>query len=139
MRPLDYLKASGLGLLAMALNLAASVPVILAWRWLVIPGRPESAYRDLPLQIAPWSSHILGPLIFAALIWLFSRRRPARDVWKFAAVAWGAYALVDLAGAAMATGPAALLSPVLLLSLIGKLGGAMVGAWLATRRAGSTD
>lgn len=134
MRPLDYLKATGGGFLAMALNLAASVPVILAWRFLVIPGRPEAAYRDLPLQIAPWSSHILGPVIFLALVWLFSRRRPRRNAWMFAAVVWAAYAILDLAGAWVATGPAALLSPVMLLSLITKLGAALAGAWLATRR-----
>lgn len=134
MRPLDYLKAAGVGLLATVLNLAASVPVILAWRFLVIPGRPESAYKDLPLQIAPWSSHILGPVIFVALVWLFSRRRPRRDAWMFAIIVWAAYAILDLAGASMAMGSAALVSPVLVASLITKFGAALAGAWLATRR-----
>lgn len=135
MRSLAYLKAVGVGLLATVLNLAASVPVILAWRFLVIPGRPESAYRDLPLQIAPWSSHILGPVIFLALVWLFSRRRRQRSAWRFAAVAWATYAIVDLGSAWALTGPAALMSPVLVLSLITKLAAALGGAWLATRPA----
>lgn len=134
MRPLDYLKAAGVGFLAMALNIAASVPVILAWRFLVIPGRPESAYRDLPQQIAPWSSHILGPAIFLALVWLFSRLSPRRNAWTFAVVVWAAYAILDMAAAFTATGSAALLSPVLLASLTTKLGAALAGAWLATAR-----
>lgn len=134
MRALDYLKAAGVGLLAMTLNLAASVPVVLAWRFLVIPGRPGSAYGDLPQQVAPWSSHILGPVIFLALVWLFSRRRPQRNAWIFALAVWAAYAVFDLASVSMATGREALMSPVLLLSLGAKLGGAVGGAWAATRR-----
>lgn len=134
MTALDYLKAVGAGFLAMVLNLAASVPVILGWRFLVIPGRPEAAYADLPQRIAPWSSHILGPVIFLALVWLFSRRRPQRKAWVFAGFMWASYAFLDLGAALMATGPLALASPVLLLSLLTKLGAGLAGAWLATRR-----
>lgn len=133
MGPADYLKAAAVGTFAVILNVAASVPVILVWRFLVIPGRPDAAYADLPQRIAPWSSHILGPAIFLAVVWLFSRRRPQRNAWLFAIAVWAAYAAFDLGLASMVTGSSALVRPEMLLSLVTKLGAALAGAWLATR------
>lgn len=134
MRPIDYLKAGGLGLAVMALTIAASFPMVFVYATFVEPGHPQTFYNEAAKWIAPWSSHILGPILFFAFNYWLARRRPERNASAFAAATIGLYILIDF-GISLAFVPAAaFFTPTVALSLAAKLSGALAGAWLGSRR-----
>lgn len=133
MRSIDYLKAAGLGLAVMALTIAASFPMVFVYATFVEPGHPQTFYNEAAKWIAPWSSHILGPILFFAFNYSLARRRPERNASAFAVAMIGLYILIDF-GISLAFVPVvAFFTPTVALSLIVKLSGALAGAWLGRR------
>lgn len=134
MKRIDYLKAAGVGLAVMALTVAASFPMVFFYSTFIEPGHPQAFYNDAAKWIAPWSSHILGPVLFFAFNYWLARRNPNRNALAFAAATIGLYALIDF-GMMMPFVPAsAFFSLAIALSMTGKLIGAISGAWLGRRR-----
>lgn len=132
MRPIDYLKAAGAALVLMILNVAISFPVVGAWRALFEPTAPP---HEVALRIAPWSSHLVGPVLFFAAAWLLARRRPERNGPVMAAAVCAFYVLIEAASVAgYPGGPALLLTLTFALSMGAKLAAALLGAALARRR-----
>jgi hypothetical protein len=130
MRSIDYLKAAGLGLAVMTLTIAASFPMVFVYATFVEPGHTQTSYNESARWIAPWSSHILGPILFFAFNYSLARRRPERNASAFAVAMIGLYILVDF-GISLAFVPViAFFTPTVALSLIAKLSGALAGAWL---------
>ncbi len=95
MKPLDVLKALGLGVLVLAADLALAYLVVTLWATFIEPGHPRAYYEAAALKISPWSTHILGPLLFFATTFVTTRRRPERNSWLFAALVFLGYVLVD--------------------------------------------
>lgn len=138
MKPIDFLKAAGVGLAVMALTVAASFPMVFAYATFVEPGHPQAFYNQAALWIAPWSSHILGPILFFAFNFWLARGRPERNALAFAVASIVLYALIDFSMMLPFAPMSAFLNPTVALSMTGKLVAALAGAALGARRSGKT-
>lgn len=137
MKGLDALKAVGLAVLIMALNLAAAFAAVLAYATLVQPGKPQAVYAAAAPGIAGWSAPITGALLFLAAANLFGRRRPERNAFRFAGMTWLAYLIIDVGSGAASASVQAMLSLQMAASMGLALLGAMIGAALARAKSKS--
>ncbi|MBO9669094.1 MAG: hypothetical protein J7485_01110 [Sphingobium sp.] len=141
MKPADFVKALGVAILVMALDLVCAFCTVSIWAMLtgaqgLTPADPKV------IEVSSLSTRVCGPLLFALLVWIFQRKRPDRSVFGFAFAVFGFYFLIDWGVGAMAAkanpqGPsatAAMLQPAVLATMALKLLGALVGAWLARPR-----
>lgn len=141
MKPVDFVKALGVSILVMALDLVCAFSTVSIWAMLtgaqgLTPADPKV------IEVSSLSTRIFGPLLFALFIWIFQRKRPDRSAFGFAFAAFGFYFLVDwgvgaLAAKANPEGPSAaatMLQPAVLATMALKLLGALVGGWLARPR-----
>lgn len=139
MRLFDYLKALGVAVATLAITLAASVPMVAFYAYFIEPGHPQEFYSEAAQWIAPWSSHILGPLVFFAFNYWLARRSPVRNAMWFAAATIVFYVIVDWSMLPMMGIPlTAVLTVTVLLSLVGKAIGAFVGAHFGARHRNSS-
>lgn len=134
MHPIDYAKALGAAVLALAANLLLTTVVIVAWSALIEPGHPQDYYNALAPRIGAWSGPPGGALLLFLAAYVLGRRRPERNAWKFAGVMWLFYALSDMAIALPIVPLAELLTFQLTLSLLLALAGAALGGVVAARR-----
>lgn len=134
MKPVDYFKAAGVAVAVLAATVVLSFPMVFAYAAFIEPGHPQSFYNEAALWIAPWSSHIFGPILFFVFNLVMARRRPGRNAYAFAAACIALYILIDFGVTAlMGVSLATFLTAEVALSLVGKLAGAMLGAWIAAR------
>lgn len=133
MKLIDYLKAAGIGLTVMVLTVAASFPMVFIYAQFIAPGHSQPFYNEAATWIAPWSSHVLGPLLFFIFNFWLARRRPERHAIAFAALTVALYALIDFGMMLAFVPPSTLLTMPVALSLAGKLAAALGGAWCARR------
>jgi hypothetical protein len=77
MRAVDYLKALGVAVATLAITLAAGFPMVAFYAYFIEPGHPQEFYNEAAQWIAPWSSHILGPLAFSRSITGLRADRPS--------------------------------------------------------------
>ena len=131
MQAIDFVKAFGVAVGIMVVNVAISFGVVAAYSIVVEPGHDAAYYQAAAQWIAPWSSIAFGWLLFFIAAFVFSRKTD-RDALAFALTAFAIYAAFDLgilgaAGALMAFGP------IIALSLSSKLAGAVLGVWVAGR------
>lgn len=136
MRPIDYAKALGAAVVALALNLLVTTVVIVVWSAVVEPGHSQAYYNALAPKIGAWSGPPGGALLLFLAAYVLGRRRPERNAWKFAGFIWLFYALSDVAIALPIVPLAQLLTFQLTLSLLLALAGAALGGILAARRVG---
>ncbi len=129
MKPVDFVRALGVAILAMVLDILCAVAVVSVWTLVNRPDHPLATTDPIVVDLSTQSTRICGPIILALLVWLFSRKRPDRNVWAFAAAVFGFYLLVDWGMVAFQ----GMLEPVALGIAALKLAGALVGAWLARR------
>ncbi|MEO6379565.1 MAG: hypothetical protein ABIO37_16200 [Caulobacteraceae bacterium] len=134
MKPLDFVKAVGVAVLVFAVDMAAAFLAVFAYAQLIEPGRSREFYNGAALNIAPWSSHVVGPLIFLAAAYFFARRRPERDPRVFTAAFCVAYAILSMSVALSLETLEAAWREGTFLSMGVKFVGAAIGAALATRR-----
>ena len=95
MKPIDYLKALGVAVAVLVITLAASYPMVAFYAYFIEKGHPQEFYVEAAQWIAPWSSHILGPLVFFAFNYFLARRSPARNAMAFAVTGLVLYTIVD--------------------------------------------
>lgn len=128
MKGLDAVKAVGLAVLIMALNLGLAFAAVFVYAALVAPGRPQAFYTAAAPAIAGWSAPFGGALMFLAATWLLARRRPERGALRFAGLAWLSYVIIDVVSGAASGSVQAILSVQMAgsmgLALLGALGGA---------------
>lgn len=134
MTALDYVKALGVALLLMVLNVAASFGVVAVYAYGIEPGHEPAYYEAAAQRIAPWSSVFVGALLFFAAAWFFGSRRPARSALAFALTFAAIYTAIDFAIIA-AVGGLSHLGVVVLISVAGKFTAATAGALLTRRGA----
>ena len=134
MKPIDYAKAVGVGVAALALNLQLTTAVITVYSLLVEPGHPQAYYTAMAPKIGAWSGPLGGVVLMFAAGWLFARRRPERNGLAFAGVAFLTYLVLD-GGMGLAFAPASeVLKTPFFLSLTAAGVAALVGAALARRQ-----
>lgn len=131
----DFAKALAVAIAIVVSTLAASFPMVAFYAFVIEPGHPQEFYNEAAQWIAPWSSHILGPLAFLAFNYWLARRSPERSAMLFAAATIVLYAVVDLSTLPMMSLPisAAFTLPVGL-SFAAKAAGAFLGAYLGSRK-----
>jgi hypothetical protein len=133
MKPVDYAKAFGLGVAALALNLLVLVAVVFVYANLVNPGQPQEFYSQIAPQFGRWTAPFAGPLLIFLLVWAFSRRRPERNAYVFGVAVFASYLIVDL-GVGLATAPA---SSFLRLPFFAGMAGSALAAFLGASAAAS--
>jgi hypothetical protein len=134
MNVLDFVKAFGVALLLMVLNVVGAFGVMAVYGHLIEPGHEPSFYEAAAQRIAPWSSIFVGAvLFFLAGLWL-SWRRAGRNGLAFAATFVVVYAAIDIA-VIVASGAIGALGAIVVASMLSKLAAALFGAWLARPRA----
>jgi hypothetical protein len=127
----DFLKAAGLALGILVVNVMLSVVVMVVYSYAVNPGHDETYYTLAAQRIAPWCSVVFGgPLFFLACRW--AARTPGRNPLHFALATFGAYAAIDLSIVA-AEGALATMAGIVTLSTVTKLAGAVMGARAAAK------
>lgn len=134
MKPIDYVKALGLAVLVLAVNIALTFVVVFVYAQFVEPGHPPEFYSAAAPGIAGWTGPAGGVLLMVLATYVSGRRRPERNAVAYGLAVGVAYVLVDTAsGLAMA--PASeFLKPQFLLSMAGAVLAALAGGWLAARR-----
>lgn len=134
MSAIDFVKALGVAIATLAITLAASFPMVAFYAFFIEPGHPQEFYNEAAQWIAPWSSHVLGPLIFFASNFWLARRTPERNAMLFAAATIVLYAVVDLSTWPMMGLPiSSALTVTFALSLCAKAAGAVLGAYLGSQ------
>ncbi len=132
----ESLRALGVAVFVLVFTIAASFPMVAVYAYLIEPGHPPEFYTEAANWIAPWSSHILGPIaFFACNYWLVKTGR-ARFPLRFAASTIGFYLLVDLAmlGTLLGIPLSTYFTLGILLSLSAKIVAACWGARLGLAR-----
>lgn len=135
MTGLDFVKALGVAIAIIAITLAASFPMVAFYAFLIEPGHTEEFYAEAAQWIAPWSSHILGPLAFLGFNYYMARRSPDRNCMLFALLTLVLYIVVDLSMLPIMGLPItdAITLPVLF-SFVAKTAGAFLGAYLGSQK-----
>ena len=137
----ESLKALGVAVFVLVFTIAASFPMVAVYAYLIEPGHPPEFYSEAANWIAPWSSHILGPIaFFACNYWLVKTVR-ARFPLRFAASTIGFYLLVDLVmlGTLLGIPLRTYFTLGILLSLSAKIVAAFWGANLGLARRTASD
>jgi len=131
MKPVFALKALGTAVAVLALNLALTTGVIFLYAQFVRPGQTNAFYEAAAPRIAAWTAPPGGALLLLWLMAWLGRRVPARNPFAFAIATWGAYVVLDV-GSGLAMSPVKeVLTPMLALSVLIALAGALAGAALA--------
>lgn len=130
MLPVDFVKALGLAIAILALDLACAFGAVWFYSLAIDPGHAREYYVALAPAISTVSTRIVGPVLFILFVWLVSRRRPNRNAWTFAVVVFLFYMLVD--GALVAW--QGFFVPEVIATMALKLLGALIGAWLTRPR-----
>jgi hypothetical protein len=126
----DFIKAIGIALALLVLNVAVAFGVVAVYSIAIEPGHDPSFYESAAQRIAPWSSVVAGiVLFFLAALWL-AWRRAGRNGYLFAAAFALIYAALDVTIIVM-SGAILLLGLIVTLSMLTKLGAALAGAWMA--------
>jgi len=137
---LDSVKALGVAIASLIITVAASFPMVAFYAYFIEPGHPQEFYTDAAQWIAPWSSHVLGPICFFAFNFWLARQSPQRNAVVFAAATIGAYLVIELC-LLMALGQqlSSLFSATFGLSFLAKVVGAFVGAHLGSSKSSSGE
>jgi hypothetical protein len=135
MKALDHLKAIGIGFIVFVATMAFSFPMVAVYRYAIEPGHPTQFYIDAAQWIAPWSSHLFGPLLFFALNYWMVKRRVEGNAKLFAGATILWYVIVDFGLASLAGYEIlAMLTAPVLVSLAVKTAAAFYGAHLGSTK-----
>lgn len=74
-----FFKALGVAVATLAITLAASFPMVAFYAFFIEPGHPQEFYNEAARWIAPWSSHVIGPMVFFAFNYWLAARSPRRN------------------------------------------------------------
>lgn len=136
MSTLDCLLALAVGVAVFLGTLLLSVPMVAVYAHVIEPGLPAESYHAAAQWIAPWSSHIGGPILF---FWLNRRgavRHPQRNAVAFASATIASYVMVELASVPLfGIAFSSVLTMTFVASLAVKAAAALAGA---TRGSGRT-
>ena len=134
MQPIDFVKALGVACATLVITVIASVLMVVFYSYFIEPGQSQEFYTQAAQWIAPWLSHLFGPLVFFTFNFWLARRSAERNEMLFAAATIISYVIVDLSTLPMMGLPiAAALTVPFGLSLCAKTVGAFAGAFLGSR------
>jgi hypothetical protein len=130
MKPIDYAKALGIAALALLVDVLVAIGVVYFWAAVLNAGHPREYYATAGISDARFSTRIVGTALLFGAAWLCGFRSPNRNAYGFAVALTVFYALLDAASVMFA----GVLNASFALTMGLKLIGALLGAWVATRR-----
>ncbi len=133
MRPIDFAKAFGLGVLILALNLALLFALGFVYATFIDPGHPAEYYVPIYPKLGDWSAPIGAIGMLFLTTWGFGVRRPERNALAFGAAVYVSYFAVDTALGLASGPPSQLLVPPFFIALGGGAAAVYAGARLARR------
>lgn len=134
LKRIDFAQAFGVALASLFITMAASFPMVAFYAYIIESGQPQEFYTDAAQWIAPWSSYLLGPIVFIALNYWLARRTVRRNAVVFAVATIGFYLLIDLSFIpVMGLDPRIFLTTGMAFWLGVKLAAALLGAHLGSR------
>ena len=137
---MDVVKAFGVAIASLVITVVASFPMVTVYAYVIEPGHPQEFYSDAAQWIAPWSSHILGPICFFILNYLLARRSPQRNAMYFAAATIAAYLIIEVCLIAAIGQPlTSLLTVTFYFSFLAKAAGAFLGAHFGAGKSPSRE
>lgn len=132
----DYGRSVLVGFAVFAGTVLLSIPMVAVYAYLINPGHPQEFYNQAATWIAPWSSHVGGPLLF---FWLNRRgavRNPQRNAVAFAWATIVSYVAIDLMSVPLfGLAVSDVLTPAFAASLAVKSAAALAGGILGSKRA----
>lgn len=131
MSGIDILKAAGVAIAILAVNVAISFGAVAYYSVFADPGHDAAYYQAAAQWIAPLSSIVFGWLLFFGALRIMSAK-PDRNALLFALAVFGVYAAIDV-GIIWAVGQLQAIAPVVAVSLASKLVGAIAAVWAAGR------
>lgn len=135
MQPTDFLRAALVGVGVLVGTLLASIPMVAVYAYLINPGQPPAVYDAAAQRIAPWSSHIVGPLLFLWWNYRGALRVPRRNATAFAISGIAAYFVADMISVPLfGLTFSSVLTVTFFVSLSVKSAGALLGARLGAMR-----
>ena len=126
-------------ILIMVTDVLLSFIVVAIYSFLIEPGHPREFYDAAAQRIAPWSSHIAGPLIFFAAAYISTKRRPQRNAFLFTSAFCAAYTLITLISLVAMGQLDAFFVEGGIISLALKIIGAFAATFLLTRKKASVS
>lgn len=140
MKALDYLKAAGIAIAGLVITMAASFPMVAIYSYFIEPGHEQEFYVEAAQWIAPWSSYILGPIVFFSFNYWLAKKSPERNAVLFAISTIIAYLIIDFSMVPALGGDLSMfLTLGVAFSVTVKLAGAILGAHMGTLQANGTD
>lgn len=92
----DYLKALGVAVGVLVLNLLLTTVAITVYSLVIEPGKPQAFYTEMAPIIGAWSGPAGGAAAMFLAGWVFGRRRPTRNGRVFMGVVFAVYLALDL-------------------------------------------
>lgn len=129
MKAVDFLKAAGVALALLAINVLIGILVVAVYAVVIEPGHPHEFYEEAATRIVPWSCHIVGTVLFFVTAWRLTAHKPERNGYVFATAVIAMYAILD--GASV--GFSGIWGAAFAYSMLAKLLAALAGAYIATR------
>ncbi len=80
----NYIQALGVALVTIMITVIVSFPMVTFYAYVIEPGHDQEFYEDAAQWIAPWSSYILGPILFYIFNYWLTRRSVNRNNMFFA-------------------------------------------------------
>jgi hypothetical protein len=97
MRPIDYLKALGVAIGLMVVNVIIAILAVVIYSYFIDPGHESEYYEAAAPRIVRWPIHIVGTAFFLLAGYWFAKRRPQRNGLFFAATFTALYLIIDAA------------------------------------------
>ncbi len=131
MKAFDFAKALGVAVATIVITMAISFPMVAFYAYVIEPGHPAEFYTEAAQWIAPWASHIFGPLVFFGCIFWLACKNPELNAMAFAAATMALYLAVDLSILPLMGFPVLdALTLTFGISFVVKTGAAFLGAYL---------
>jgi hypothetical protein len=90
MKPIDYLKAAGLGVAVLSANLLLLTLLVTVYSQTMVRDRAPEFYNQLAMDMGQWSGPIGGAVLMFLATYLLGRRRPERNALAFAVAVFAA-------------------------------------------------
>jgi hypothetical protein len=131
---LDYVRSMIVGFAVFLGTLLLSVAMVAVYARLIDPGHPPERYHAAATWIAPWASHIGGPLVFFWLNYRDAGRHPRTNAIGFASATIGSYVMIDILSVPLfGLSLSSVITMTFIVSLAVKAAAALAGAMLGSR------
>ncbi len=95
MKSKEYIQALGVAIASIVITVIISFPMVTFYAYFIEPGHNQEFYDDAAQWIAPWSSYILGPILFFLFNYWLSKRSQKQSAIVFATATIAFYVILE--------------------------------------------